>query len=95
MCVGEGKEKKRKIRINKNYDVLKERRIKQNDKDFRKEMSVRSQIEGTISELVRFNGLRKIKYKCEDGRQFQFYCSGSALNIKRIIRIIVYGKKIS
>ena len=56
-------------------------------------MKVRAQVEGTISELVRFHGLRRVKYKGEAGRQLQFYFSGSALNVKRIIKILINGKK--
>ena len=51
-------------------------------------MKVRAQIESTIYELVRKHGLRKAKYKGEEGRQLQFYFAGSALNIKRITRLL-------
>jgi transposase len=87
-CVGESRDKKRKIHINKYYDILQERRSLQKEKDFKDEMKVRAQIESTICELVRKHGLRKAKYKGVDGRQLQFYLSGSALNVKRIIRLL-------
>jgi transposase len=87
-CVTEKKKIKRKIHIIKHYDILLERRKIQKEKYFKKEMKVRAQIESTISELVRKHGLRKIKYKGETGRQMQFYLSGCALNVKRIIRLI-------
>lgn len=94
LCVGENKERKRVININKNFDILKERRVKQKKKEFKKEMKIRARIEGTIYELVISHGLRKAKYKGEEGRQLQFYLSGSSLNVKRIIKILKNGKKI-
>jgi len=101
VCVGENKEgksvrtqNKRILHINKNFDILKERRMKQKEKEFKKEMKVRAQIEGTICELVRKHGLRKAKYKGEEGRQLQFYFAGSALNVDRLIKILKNGKKI-
>lgn len=94
-CVTDKKNKRRSLHINKNYPFLKERRERQKNADFKKEMKVRAQVEGTISELVRFHGLRKAKYRNENGRQLQFYLSASALNTKRIIRILTKGKKIA
>lgn len=58
-------------------------------------MSVRSQVEGTISEAVRFLGFRNAKYKGEEGHQFQFYLTGAALNVKRMIKALVYGRDIA
>ena len=93
LCVGEGNEKKRTLHICRYFDTLIERRNEQKREDFKKEMKVRAQVEGNISELVRFHGLRRVKYKGEAGRQLQFYFSGSALNVKRIIKILINGKK--
>lgn len=94
-CAETKKRKSKRLLINKNFDILQERRIKQQEKDFKEEMKVRAQVEGTISELVIKHGLRKAKYKGEDGRQLQFYLSGGALNIKRIIRLINNEKKVA
>jgi len=92
-CVTAKKNKSRRLQVNKHYDVILERRLKQQEKDFKGEMKVRAQVEGTIAELVRKHGLRKGKYKGEPGRQLQFYLSGCALNVKRIIRLINKDKK--
>jgi len=54
-------------------------------------MKVRAQVEGTISEGVRFFGLRHAKYKGEVGHQLQFYLTGAALNVKRLIKAINNG----
>jgi len=80
------KEKRRILTISKDYQYIKERRIKQKTEAFKEEMSIRAQVEGTISELVRFNGLRKMKYKGIEGRQLQYLMAGAALNLKRYIK---------
>jgi hypothetical protein len=70
---------------------VRERRAEQRREKFKKEMSVRAQIEGTVSEATRFLGLRYAKYKGEAGHQLQFYLTGAALNIKRLIKAINNG----
>jgi len=90
-CVGSSKEKRRRLNVGKNYVFLKQRREEQKTKEFRKEMKVRAQVEGTISELVRFHGLRKIKYKGEKGREMQFLSAGVGLNIKRLFKALTFG----
>ncbi len=55
-------------------------------------MRVRSQIEGTISEATRFFGLRNAKYKGEAGHKLQFYLTGAALNVKRLIKALNNGR---
>jgi hypothetical protein len=51
-------------------------------------MRVRAQAEGTISEMVRFHGFRHAKYKGQAGHQLQFYLTGAALNIKRLVKAL-------
>ncbi len=92
-CVGYGELKKRRIHVNKYYDYIRKRRIEQETGSFKKEMSVRAQVEGTISEMVRKSGLRLAKYRGEDGHQLQFYLTGAALNVKRLLRVLVKGRE--
>lgn len=93
-CVGTCSKNRRTINVNPYYNYIKERRVFQETERFKKEMSVRAQVEGTISEMVRKNGLRKAKYHGEEGHQFQFYLTGAALNLKRYIRARTKGRKI-
>lgn len=93
-CVGDARSKTRIIHVNKYYKEIKKRREFQVGNKFKKEMSVRAQVEGTISEMVRKNGLRLAKYHGEKGHQFQFYLTGAALNLKRYIRVRTKGRKI-
>ena len=81
-----GKQKKRVLVVGKGYGYFRKRRDEQKTAEFKSEMSVRAQVEGTISESVRFHGLRKIKYKGTEGRQFQYLMTGAAVNFKRYIK---------
>lgn len=76
------------LTLNKDYQEIFNRRKLQETKEFRDEMKVRPPIEGTISELVRFHGLRKIRYKGQNGRQFQCYASATALNVRRFFKAL-------
>ena len=93
-CVGQSKVKKRVLCVAPSYEYVLERRGKQKTESFKSEMSVRAQVEGTISEGVRFCGLRHAKYKGEDGHKCQFYMTGAALNVKRFIKAITKGIEI-
>jgi transposase len=93
-CIGiDNKKKGRIITIVKEYEALCKRRIDQKTDEFKKEMKVRAQIEATISALVRFHGLRMIKYKGPSGRAQQYYMAACAFNIKRYVKKVVLGMK--
>jgi len=94
-CAQTGKDKKRRLHVNQYYEQIRERRLLQVTESFRKSMSVRAQVEGTISETVRELGLRFAKYHGEDGHQFQFYMTGAALNVKRLIKAMTKGMDMS
>ncbi len=92
-CVGINATCKRRIlQINPYHEYIQERRREQKTEEFKKEMSVRAQIEGTISEATRFLGLRYAKYKGETGHKLQFYLTGAALNVKRLIKALNNGR---
>lgn len=94
-CVGNNtKQIKRRLHLKPDYKHIRERRVEQKTEAFKKEMSVRAQVEGTISEAVRFLGLRNAKYKGEDGHQYQFYLTAAALNVKRLMKAMVNGRDV-
>ena len=93
-CVGENKRKARVLKVRPWYEFVRERREIQETETFRDEMKVRAQVEGTISEGTRFLGLRRAKYKGEGGHRIQFYMTGAALNVKRLIKAITQGVEI-
>ncbi len=94
-CVGiDNKGKLRRLRVNKYYKYIIERRAVQETEIFKNKMRVRAQVEGTISEMARKNGLRYAKYEGEAGHQLQFYFTGAALNVKRILKALTTGREI-
>ena len=91
-CVGtKTKHTKRNICVGPDYEYIRQRRNEQKTQQFKDEMRVRAQVEGTISEAIRFLGFRYAKYKGEAGHKFQFYLTGAALNVKRLIKAINNG----
>ncbi len=88
------KTQRRTLNINKYYEYIRERRREQKTEGFRQKMRVRAQVEGTISEAKRFLGFRYAKYKGEVGHQLQFYLTGAALNVKRLIKALNNGREL-
>ena len=87
-CVTAKKSNSKVLTLNKDYLEIFNRRKHQDTKEFRDEMKVRPAIEGIISELVRFHGVRKIRYKGQKGRQFQCYTAATALNFRRFFKAL-------
>lgn len=85
LCVGE-KRKSREIAISEYYEYVQRRRDEQKSDAFKQEMKIRARVEGTISEAVRFHGLRHKKYKGALGDKLQFFLTGAAINLKRILK---------
>jgi hypothetical protein len=54
---------------------------------FKEYMKLRSPIEGKLSELVRYHGLRRARYRGLKKVGLQFYFTAAAVNIKRWIRV--------
>ena len=63
-----------------------------NDKDYRKECSIRAGAEAMISELTRTHGIRKSRHRKRSRTQLQLIFAALACNVKRFIR---HGKNYS
>jgi hypothetical protein len=89
-CVAKNntKAKSRVVKLRPFYEIRRERRFTQRTKEFRNEMRVRAQVEGTISEATRMHGLRYSRYRGRMGHQLQFYFVGAALNMRRFTKAI-------
>ncbi len=83
---------KRRVTLRPYYPYLRERRLIQETEQFQKEMRVRAQVEGTISEATRIHGLRYTRYRGKPDHQFQFYLTGAAVNVRRLARAIAEEK---
>jgi transposase len=88
LCTESKTKRGKKLTLKKHHKEIAERRALQQTEEFRTEMKLRPAIEGTISELVRVHGLRKIRYKGQRGRQFQCYSAATALNVRRLLKAI-------
>ncbi|HBH61357.1 MAG TPA: IS1182 family transposase [Nitrospiraceae bacterium] len=56
---------------------------------FKEDMKLRSPIEGKLSELVRYHGLRRARYRGLKKVGLQFYFTAAAVNIKRWIKVLM------
>ncbi len=79
----------RTLKIPYHFNLIRERRVLQKTKEFKKEMYNRNAIEGTISELVRKHGIRTARYVGIIKTNLQLIFSALALNVKRFIKIII------
>jgi IS5 family transposase len=54
-------------------------------------MKLRPPIEGKLSELTRYHGLRRARYRGLPKVQLQTFFTAAAVNIKRWIKLILEG----
>jgi len=83
----------RTLLVHQHYAFVRQRRKNQKKAGFKKQMRVRAQVEGTISEATRFHGLRSARYRGQQGHELQFYFTGAAININRIARALTRKAK--
>jgi transposase len=67
-------------------DILARRREKMKTDEFKIDMHKRNGVEGTISGLVRGQGMRRIRYKGKSKAELQIKFCGAAANISRLHR---------
>ena len=82
----------RRLRISPYHNLMKERRAESLTESFRKAMKRRCPVEGTISEMVRSHGLRRSRYKGLDKTHFQHLMTGTAVNLKRLVKAMELSK---
>jgi len=84
ICLPEKRGKQ--IEFRPECDILAQRRKLMKTDEFKEDMHKRNGIEGTISGLVRGQGMRKIRYKGKAKAQLQIKFCGAAANISRLHR---------
>jgi transposase len=62
-------------------------------KQFKKDMKLRPPIEGKLSELTRYHGLRRARYRGLNKLGLQCYFTAAAVNIKRWVKIMLERMK--
>ena len=68
---------------------LREAEMYNRTEQFKEDMRLRPAIEGKLSELKRYHGLRRAKFRGLKKVGLQFYFTAAAVNIKRWIRVIL------
>ena len=74
---------RRTVVVGLRHDLVEKRRREMKESGFSKRMHRRNGIEGTHSELVRGQGLRRTKYRGLSRVGLSHYFMGAACNVKR------------
>jgi len=76
----------RSLALNPYRDLLEPCRARAKTEEFKQEFKLRSQIEGSLSELVRGYGARYARYRGRAKNQLQAHFTAVAVNLSRVIR---------
>jgi transposase len=82
-------EGRRTVGISKVNAELREAEIYNRTEQFKEDMKLRPPIEGKLSELTRYHGMRRARFRGLKKVSLQFYFTAAAVNIKRWIRVIL------
>lgn len=82
-------EGRRTVSIGKVNAELREAEIYNSTEQFKEDMKLRPAIEGKLSELVRYHGLRRARFRGLRKVGLQFYFTAVAVNIKRWIKLML------
>ncbi len=85
------KEGRRTIGISIFNKELREAEVYNETEQFKKDMKLRPPIEGKLSELTRYHGLRRARYRRLYKVRLQGYFTAAAVNIKRWFKLIIEG----
>lgn len=83
------KEGRRTVGISDNYKVLREAEAYNKTEQFKENMKLRPPIEGKLSELIRYHGMRRARYWGLKKVNLQCYFTATAVNIKRWIKLLL------
>ncbi|MBL8013323.1 MAG: transposase [Candidatus Omnitrophica bacterium] len=89
-CTNE-KDGRRVVGISMFNKELREAEVYNTTDEFKKDMKLRPPIEGKLSELTRYHGLRRARYRGLVKVQLQSLFTAAAVNIKRWIKLILAG----
>jgi transposase len=77
------KEARRVVGISAHNKELREAELYNQTEQFKQDMRLRPAVEGKLSELVRYHGLRRARYRGLNKVSLQFYFTAAAVNVKR------------
>ncbi|NIP28263.1 MAG: IS1182 family transposase [Phycisphaerae bacterium] len=81
------KEKRRTVGIHAQHWQLIEAEQYNRTEQFKEDMKLRPPIEGKLSELVRYHGMRRARYRGINKLGLQLYFTAAAVNLKRWIKL--------
>lgn len=82
-------EGRRTVSISKANAELRGAEIYNLTKQFKEDMKLRPAIEGKLSELTRYHGLRRARFRGMQKVSLQFYFTAAAVNIKRWLKVML------
>jgi len=85
------KDGRRVVGISMFNKELREAEVYNVTEEFKKDMKLRPPIEGKLSELIRYHGLRRARYRGLIKVRLQTLFTAAAVNIKRWIKLILEG----
>ena len=85
----------KRIVIRPESELLKARRALMETEEFKIDMHKRNGIEGTLSGLVRGNGMRRTRFRGKSKTQLHLKLCGAAANISRLHRIRTIKTKLA
>jgi len=80
---------RRTVSISSVNAELREAEIYNSTEQFKEDMKLRPLIEGKLSELTRYHGLRRARYRGLKKVSLQFFFTAAAVNIKRWIKVML------
>ena len=83
------KDGRRTVGISRVYNEIMEAERYNCTEQFKEDMKLRPPIEGKLSELIRYHGLRRARYRGLNKVSLQCYFTAVAVNIKRWVKIII------
>ena len=83
------KEGRRTVGISSVNKELREAEIYNKTEQFKEDMKLRPAIEGKLSELTRYHGMRQARFRGLKKVGLQFYFTAAAVNIKRWIKVML------
>jgi len=81
------REGRRTVGLGAGHLQLREAEQYSKGKRFKKDMRLRSPVEGKLSELIRWHGMRRARYRGLNKVALQLYFTAAAVNIKRWIKL--------
>jgi len=83
------KDGRRSVGISDSNEDLREAEVYNHTEAFKADMKLRPPIEGKLSELTRYHGLRRARYRGLVKVRLQCYFTAAAVNIKRWLKLIL------